>query len=498
MDKAKVQFGIFPRLLLVFFAALLVFIVLMRLLFSAVFFKLTYEDDLKSKSSEAASRVERSFSDPAFVDAFISKDLSICAKPLLFLKDYAAIDYEEIWIVAGDTVMISYNSIKDELEFDEIPTRYHPMVQQVFSGKTIGYSPYADIWNRGMFGVACPVFGKDGQPVAAVIMQISNEHLNSATHGADTALFFSSLFAIIASLILLIWLAGRFTIPLKNMKAVATQWETENYAPRTQVVRGDEIGQLAKSMDELADRLLAQQKARSQAEQERARFFADVSHELKTPVTVLRAQLEMLRDHIVTDPKERMQTLTDSLNETTHLQRIIEDLLTLSKLQTPEFQIESRPVCLCDVMMDLKRSQEALAHERGVTLNFEVFLTDKRQCTVWGDYTRIRQMLGILIDNAERYAGTDGSVSVGLSYEDGAVITVSDNGPGMSKEALDHIFERYYTHYRSTGGSGLGLPICRQIALRHNASITMESELGMGSKATIRFPSPAEWDESQI
>ena len=148
--------------------------------------------------------------------------------------------------------------------------------------------------------------------------------------------------------------------------------------------------------------------------------------------------------------------------------------------------------------MDLKRSQEALAHERGVTLNFEVFLTDKRQCTVWGDYTRIRQMLGILIDNAERYAGTDGSVSVGLSYEDGAVITVSDNGPGMSKEALDHIFERYYTHYRSTGGSGLGLPICRQIALRHNASITMESELGMGSKATIRFPSPAEWDESQI
>ena len=490
MKTVKPFVGILWKLLLAFLLTMVVLAAAMHLLFQKAFFRRVYEQNLRAHTDEAAERVSACMRQEGFYDAFLRKDLDECAPDMRFLADYATYEYADIWVVAGDTVMLSYNENKDALEFDEIPTRYHPMVQRLLAGEAVRNAQYAGVWNRGMFGVGAPVLDANGAVIAAVITQISQSYVRATIVSANSALMLSCAVALPIAAALAMLLAAYCVSPLRQMRAAAARWETEDYACRTGVTRRDEFGALAESMDELAERLENQQARRAHDEHERRQFFADVSHELNTPVAVLRAQIEMLRDGIVDDPIEQRTCLTDSLNEITQMQRLIEDLLTLSRLQNPEFALDMRPVCLCDILEDLRRSHQPIAAERGVRLLLHGAEegADKSVCTVTGDYTRIRQLLGILIDNAERYTPKGGTVTVRFLFDGAPVVTVRDDGPGMSAESLSHVFERYYSHYRSSGGSGLGLPIARQIALRHNATLSMESTPGEGTTAILRFP----------
>ena len=485
--------GILGKLLLAFLLTLLVLASAMHLLFQNVFFRRVYERNLRDHTEDAARRVSACMRLTGFHEAFLNKDLTVCAEPMGFLADYAALEYANVWVVAGDTVMISYNEKKDALEFDEIPTRYHPMVQRILSGDAVGNADYNGVWNRDMFGVGAPVLDDGGNVIAAVITQVSQSYVRSSISSADTALLLSCAVALPFAALSALLLAAYSVRPLRRMQQAAACWEAEDYTRRTGVARRDEFGQLAESMDGLAERLMEQQARRSAAEQEKRQFFADVSHELKTPIAVLRAQVEMLRDGIVVDEEERRQCLDDSLHEIQQMQRLVEDLLTLSKLQNPEFLLEMRPVCLCDVLEDLRRSHQPVAAARGVTLRLcgTERCADKKACTVTGDYTRIRQMLSILLDNAERYAPQGGEITVCIRFDPGPVVSVKDDGPGMPPEILERVFDRFYSHYQTGGGSGLGLPIARQIALRHNAELVMESEIGKGTAVFIRFPSPS-------
>lgn len=490
MKASKFRASIFGKLLLAFIVILAVLTAAMHFLFQRVFFSRTYEQELQTHTASVAARVYDCMRIDGFYDAFLVKDLGVCAEPLRFLADYAALEYLDIWVVAGDTVMISYNAQKDVMEFDEIPTRYHPMVADIFSGSIVGNEQYKRVWNRNMYGVGTPVADENGTVIAAVIAQISEEHVQNAIRGADEALLLSVSMAAIAVIGLTALFASSWVSPLNKMQQAAFKWKNEDYTPRTGVTRRDEFGQLAASMDTLAERLLVQQERREEDERTKRQFFSDVSHELKTPVAVLRAQIEMLRDGIVADPDEEKECLSSALTEVEEMQRLIDDLLTLSKLQSPEFRLEMQPVCLCDVLKDIRRSYRSLAAERGVRFVVDGVdcCSDKDACTVMGDYTRIRQMIGILIDNAARYTPAGGSVEVRYSFDASPTVTVADNGCGMSEEVLAHVFERFYSHYNASGGSGLGLPIARQIALRHQAELTIESAPQKGTTAVIRFP----------
>lgn len=314
--------------------------------------------------------------------------------------------------------------------------------------------------------------------------------LHSPVHGTDdtiaqgmTILFFSILVALIISFLLLIIFSYYFTKPLSKMKSTALKLANGEYKVKNNITQNDEIGELACTLDILAARLYDASCESAKLEQMRRDFVANISHELKTPVTVIRGSLEALVEKVVTEPIQVEEYQLQMLSEAKFLQRLIGDLLDLSRLQNTDFVIEKSEISICDIVDDVVRSATHLAQKKGVTIS-----TDKKSnhCIICGDYGRIRQMLFIILDNAIKFSPQNGTIEVILTEHE---LSIKDNGKGIEPEHLPYIFDRFYKSRseQNKTGTGLGLAIAKQIADRHNIQVIVESKIGYGSKFTFIF-----------
>lgn len=166
------------------------------------------------------------------------------------------------------------------------------------------------------------------------------------------------------------------------------------------------------------------------------------------------------------------------LRESLHLQRLVDDLLELTRLQNADFRIEKAPLELRQLAEDVRRSARRLAEPKGVVLHLE---SGPQEFSFTGDYGRLRQMLLVVVDNAIKFSPPDETVSMRLFQQDGEpALSITDHGPGISPEDLPRIFERFRTSgtVENRTGTGLGLPIARQIAVRHGITIQVESRPG--------------------
>jgi signal transduction histidine kinase len=265
------------------------------------------------------------------------------------------------------------------------------------------------------------------------------------------------------------------------MKNAALVLAEGNYSAKTGVQQNDEIGELAGAIDMLSERLLDARRESDRLDQMRRDFVANISHELKTPVTVIRGSLEALCDEVVTEPSQVKSYLAQMLGESLHLQRLINDLLDLGKVQNPDFRMEMQEIDLRDVLCDAVRSASQLAREKNVTIRQSC---DGPAPRLIGDYGRLRQMFLIILDNAVKFSPAGEEVTVTL---EGNAVTVRDRGSGIAEEDLPHIFDRFYKtrSEENKSGSGLGLAIARQIADRHHIGLSAESRPHEG--AAFRF-----------
>jgi signal transduction histidine kinase len=171
------------------------------------------------------------------------------------------------------------------------------------------------------------------------------------------------------------------------------------------------------------------------------------------------------------------------LNETMYLQRLISDLLDLSRLQNTDFKIESTDMNLCELLSDVLRSAESLASKKNIKILSE---SDGQVCPVRGDYGRLRQMLLIVLDNAVKFSPEGSEIIVKL---ENGMLSVSDKGPGIPESELKYIFDRFYktVSEENKSGSGLGLAIAKQIAERHGIAISAENVESGGAKFSFDF-----------
>ena len=170
------------------------------------------------------------------------------------------------------------------------------------------------------------------------------------------------------------------------------------------------------------------------------------------------------------------------------MERLVGDLLTLSKMQNPDFVIEKEPVDLRQVIMDLIRAGKTLADEKNVKILYSGCTTP---CIMDADYGRLRQMFLVIIDNAIKFSSDGGKVVINVEKINGNIITsIKDEGVGMSEEELPFIFEKFYKSKlrQNAKGSGLGLAIAKQICIKHNGTINVTSEKGVGTCFTFVFP----------
>ncbi len=221
-------------------------------------------------------------------------------------------------------------------------------------------------------------------------------------------------------------------------------------------------------------------------------FISNISHELRTPITVMRGSLEALYEGVITDEAKKHEYIGQMLAETVHLQRLVNDLLDLSKLQNSDFNMEMLPLNLKDVVGDVLRSMDNIAQKRGITLEYEPI---EGECPILGDYNRIRQMLIVVIDNAIKFANPNSIVRVRRTCSpNGCVLSIENEGPGISPEELPYIFERFHKSLDegNKNGTGLGLAIAKQIAQRHNIKINVDSK--PNGKTIFSFVLPSATD----
>jgi two-component system sensor histidine kinase MtrB len=248
---------------------------------------------------------------------------------------------------------------------------------------------------------------------------------------------------------------------------------------RLPVETDDEFGVWAASFNEMAEALEEKIRALSEAQARERRFTSDVAHELRTPVTALAGEASLLAEHLERMPLEARRPAQLLVADVRRMRRLVEDLMEIFRLEADHEDVRTEPVDLGALAARLLRSR---GWDTSVSLDTDSVLVET-------DPRRVERIVSNLMDNAVAHGGRDVAVQIGRNESD-AFVEVRDRGPGIAPEHLEHVFDRFYKAdpARAGGGSGLGLAIARENARLIGAQLDARSEVGTGSRFTLRFP----------
>lgn len=276
------------------------------------------------------------------------------------------------------------------------------------------------------------------------------------------------------------WLARGMTQPLRDMAEAARRMETGDYSTRVHTNSRDEVGQLAVAFNRMSAEL-------ELLETSRRDLVANVSHELKTPITAIRAHLENLLDGVEEPNHEVLEVM---LAQSERLGRLVEQLLDLSRLESGEVPLRREEVSLGPLVTQVMSEIEVASADRDVDVRSDV---PDDLPSIEADPERVHQVIFNLVDNAVRFTPEGGEVRIQAHRHNGSVeVSVADTGVGIPPEALPRLFERFYrvdpARAREDGGTGIGLAIARSVVEAHGGTIRAESEPGQGSTFTFDLP----------
>ncbi|MGD8345729.1 MAG: ATP-binding protein [Lysobacterales bacterium] len=262
---------------------------------------------------------------------------------------------------------------------------------------------------------------------------------------------------------LLSWaLARTVSRPVRNIGSAVRRLSGGDYETRADTSSGGEIAVLAGHVNQLAESLDRNRTARR-------RWMADIAHELRTPVAVIKGEIEAMVDGVRAVDDSTLGSLRE---EAEHLAMMVDDLQILALSDAGALDIKKKETDLSELVALAGNSFEPRLSERRITLQTEI----AERCALACDAHRMRQLLHNLLENCCRYTEDGGTVRLGLECGDSISLIVEDSGPGVDDDQLQCLFERFYraehSRARATGGSGLGLAICRNIAEAHGGSIT--------------------------
>ncbi len=392
---------------------------------------------------------------------------------LRFIDQIAGTD---IWVVDENLNLITSGALA-KYEYSDLPENADTLIKEVFNDQVVFSEDFSGILKELTLTVGTPIKSSTGKILGVVLLHSSVFGMNEAIQRGFALLGLSIFAALCISFLLSVGFSITFTQPLNKMKNTALRLASGDYSAANKISQKDEIGSLANTMDILAERLQVASTQSARLEQMRRDFVANISHELRTPVTVIRGSLEALVDKIVTEPEQVEDYHRQMLKEATLLQRLVGDLLDLSRLQNTEFAMDMQELFISDVLSDATRSIEQLAAKKGVKISV---VKDTDSCKVIGDYVRLRQLLIILLDNAVKFSNEGGEIKVAL-YK--GTLNIRDYGIGIPKEDLPYIFDRFYKSRSEENktGTGLGLAIAKEIAERHGFRLYAKSTIAKGS-----------------
>jgi len=356
-----------------------------------------------------------------------------------------------------------------------IPVNYVPELASVMYGQTVSVEGTLNgLFNESMLTVAHPI-GNDEIIIGAILMSTSMQSVNENISAVIRITIQGVVFSCVAAIIMIYFSSRRMTKPLKQMNEAAKVIASGDFEKRIEVKSLDEIGQLAESFNNMAEGLNTQEAGRRD-------FVANISHDLRSPLTSIIGFLEAMKDGTI--PEERRDYyLNIVLSECKRLAKIANDLLDISKLDlTGNLEILREDFELNKLIRDSLIQFENRIKQK----NIEADISFAEEFTVvCGDYEKIQRVLHNLLDNAVKFTPNSGRIRIETTIRDKKVlISVRDSGRGLSDEERRHIFDRFYKSDSSRGidkaGAGLGLAIVWEFIKAHDEKIYVESVEGHG------------------
>ncbi len=357
-------------------------------------------------------------------------------------------------------------------------------------GQTVGQNwaePVALIVQRGM-----PVGAVYANPLGPA----DDPQREAFLASINRALLLAAGVAGLAAVLLTLVLSRRILRPVEALTAAARRMERGDLSQRVEVQSNDEIGELARAFNAMADGL-------ARLEELRHNMVSDVAHELRTPLSNIRGYLEALQDGVVKPKPEIIDSLYE---EAMLLSRLVDDLRELALAEAGQLRLERRPVATADLVNRAMEAARAQTSAKGIALRADL-PADLPLVSV--DPQRIGQVLGNLLSNALTHTSSGGEVVVEArrcpepcpepsrrvvegARETEVEVSVRDTGEGIPPEHLPYIFERFYradrSRSRATGGTGLGLSIAKQLVEAHGGRIGVASQVGRGTTFTFTLP----------
>jgi signal transduction histidine kinase len=488
--KVWVYFGLFTVILLVILWSLQV-----------LFINNFYQDMKIKETQKIALNIATQFQDAdrAQIRSYISD---------LYKKNEMYIQIESVEGVAVFIPYIDYDAKEKEdakSDIEELPSdspalTYYPNIYQseignlreeLTSGKTESISKRTIEPKTGQETLEYAgylVLGKNLKPELVLSSSSAEESDNrvimyifsplypmeSTVDILSNQLIYVTIISLLLALLLSFYLANMVSKPITKITKQANQLADGNYGV---VFAGEHYSEIIK----LADTLTYASMELSRASEMQKDLIANVSHDLRTPLTMIRSYAEMIQDLSGDDPEKRTAHLGIIIDESERLSSLVSELLEISKLQSGEQLVKYSDVSIKNLIASIIQSYQGLVEQGGYNLIF----ISKGEGMVRADEARIKQVVNNLISNALKYGGKDKTVEIRMFEEDDYVrVEVTDHGMGIPKKDIKHIWDRYYkssAHYRRTDSTGLGLSIIKEILLLHGAVFGVESTLRKGS-----------------
>ena len=405
------------------------------------------------------------------------------------------LNYSKLTVLTIDPEMDEGSAIESEegvgLEEREI--------EHVFRGNMLTKKVYGPAMQRVL--VAAPILQEEHngsgltgnndevEVLGAVTLSVPLRGIEETLAQISRLMLYSGIIGVIIAAIFAFTLSKTFARPLQKINRAALDMAAGNFDCKINEESDDEIGGLIKTFNHSVEQVEKNLEEQKRLENLRRNLVANVSHELKAPLASVRGFSELMLDGLI-DEKEKDRYLRIILDNSVHLGKLVDDLLTLSHLESGQIALEWKELNVDDLARWSFDSIAPLGDQKGIKLSYRI---EPEIPLIWGDRHRLHEVLVNLLENALEYTPPGGEVSFKIYQKKGQVVfEVRDTGCGISKEEIPLIFERFYkvdkSRRRSGTGSGLGLAITKQLVELHGGKIEVESELYAGSTFRVYLP----------
>jgi len=317
------------------------------------------------------------------------------------------------------------------------------------------------------------IYGIDLQD-AVLYISTSLEPLDATTEILSTQLVYVTVISLLLGFVIAFFISKKLSNPIVKITKAAGQLAQGNYSVKFENGYYSEVDELSATLNYTAREL-------SKVEQLRRELIANISHDLRTPLTMIKGYTEMIEEVSGDDREKREKHLKIIKDETVRLEKLVNDILDLSVLQSGNENIDLQNVNLSETVKNIISRFETLFEHEGYVIKSDI----GHDLYVLADKPRIEQVLYNLIGNAVNYASEDKTISINLNDMGGSVrFEVRDNGVGIAEDEIPYIWDKYYKskeHVRSKEGTGIGLSIVKNILIMHNAKFGVQSTVGIGS-----------------